>query len=44
MTNLVILAQFMQKLEGLIDAKQLNNAVFEQNSWKFPTFSKFCGS
>ena len=43
-TNLVILAQSMQKLQGFIDVKQFNNAVFEQNSWKFHEFSKFYGS
>ena len=43
-TNLVILAQSMQKLQGFIDVKQFNNAVFRQNSWKFHEFSKFYGS
>ena len=43
-TSMLILAQSMQKLQGFIDVKQFNNAVFEQNSWKFHEFSKFYGS
>ena len=43
-TNLLILVKSMQKLQGFIDVKWFNNAVFEQNSWKFHEFSKFYGS
>jgi len=37
----VILAQYMQKLQGFIDEKQFNNAVFSKIPGNFIDFQNF---